>query len=159
MKTPDAFEDGSRWVIRIRPDPPSGRTSNASPVASLAFPPVKRPDHVPRRSPGWRTVKAHSTPTSCSSCRIVAGPSYLSTRHHPPAAPYGEALTACVRAWLPVSGSGSVGIPALMRKLAYNLGEAGLVILTPVAFVLVAVWISLLAYLALSLIAGLLGGN
>ena len=44
-----------------------------------------------------------------------------------------------------------------MRKLAYDLGEAGLVILTPVAFILLFVWMCLLAYIGWSVMAGLLG--
>jgi len=44
-----------------------------------------------------------------------------------------------------------------MRKFAYNLGEAGLVILAPAAFILLFVWTCLLAYVGWSVMAGLLG--
>ncbi len=44
-----------------------------------------------------------------------------------------------------------------MSKLAYNLGEAGMVLLAPAAFILAFVWICLLAYVGWSMMAGLLG--
>ena len=44
-----------------------------------------------------------------------------------------------------------------MSKLAYKLGEAGLVIFSPVAFILLFVWTCLLAYIGWSVMAGVLG--
>jgi hypothetical protein len=44
-----------------------------------------------------------------------------------------------------------------VRNLAYKLGEAGLVILAPAAFILLFVWTCLLAYVGWSVTARLLG--